>query len=83
MAVELVIRRLEIRGVPSLSCCVDPKIAAYYQVIRGLEGKFHGLELYHELCDYNKAANLLTKTALSRKPVPHGVFVSDQHAPSV
>jgi hypothetical protein len=35
------------------------------------------------LRDYNKAADILSKTASSRKPVPHGVFVSDQHAPYV
>jgi hypothetical protein len=35
------------------------------------------------LRDYNKAADVLVKTASSRSPVPHGVFASDQHAPSV
>jgi hypothetical protein len=63
--------------------CVDPKMAAYCQAMRDLEGKFHGLELHHVLGDYNKAADVLAKTASSRKPVPHGVFASDQHAPSV
>jgi hypothetical protein len=53
--------------------CVDPKMAAYCQAVRNLEDKFHGLELHH----------VLAKTASSRSPVPHGVFVSDQHAPSV
>jgi hypothetical protein len=48
-----------------------------------LEGKFNGLEFHHVLCDYNKAADVLAKTASSRKPVPHGVFASDQHAPSI
>jgi ribonuclease HI len=62
---------------------VDPKKAAYCQAVRDLEGKFHGLELHHVLCDYNKAGDVLAKTASSRKPVPHGVFASDQHAPSV
>jgi hypothetical protein len=63
--------------------CVDPKLAAYYQDVRDLEGKFHGLELHHVLRDYNKAADVLAKTASSRSPVPHEVFVSDQHATSV
>jgi hypothetical protein len=48
-----------------------------------LEDKFHGLELHHVLRDYNKAADVLAKTASSRSPVPHRVFASDQHAPSV
>jgi hypothetical protein len=33
--------------------------------------------------DYNKAVDVLAKTASSRIPVPHGVFASDQHAPFV
>jgi hypothetical protein len=63
--------------------CVDPKMAAYYQAVCDLEEKFHGLELHHVLRDYNKAADVLAKTASSRSPVPHGVFASDQHAPTV
>jgi hypothetical protein len=63
--------------------CMDPKMAAYCQAVRKLEGMFHGLELHHVLRDYNKAADVLAKTTSSRKPVPHGFFASDQHAPSV
>jgi hypothetical protein len=63
--------------------CVDPKMAAYCQAVRDLEGKFHGLDLHHVLRDYNKAADVLAKAASSRSPVPHGVFASDQHQPSV
>jgi hypothetical protein len=63
--------------------CVDPKMAAYCQAVHDLEDKFHGLKLHHVLRDYNKAADVLTKTASSRILVPHGVFASDQHAPSV
>jgi hypothetical protein len=62
---------------------VDPKMAAYCQAVRDLEDKFRSLELHHVLGDYNKAADILAKTASSRSPVPHGVFASDQHAPSV
>jgi hypothetical protein len=47
------------------------------------EGKFHGLELHQVLRDYNKAADVLAKTASSHSPLPHGVLASDQHAPSV
>jgi ribonuclease HI len=91
IAVELGIKHLEIRGDSELVVdqvtkdknCVDPKMAAYCQAVRDLEGKFHGLELHHVLRDYNKATDVLAKTASSRSPVPHGVFASDQHAPSV
>jgi hypothetical protein len=63
--------------------CVYPKMGAYCQAVRELKGKFHGLELHHVLRDNNKAADVLAKTASSRKLVPHGVFASDQHAPSI
>jgi hypothetical protein len=63
--------------------CVDPKMVAYSQVVRDLEDMFHGLELHHVLRDYNKAADVLTKTTSSRSSMPHGVFASDQHASSV
>jgi ribonuclease HI len=91
IAVELRIKRLEIKGDSELIVeqvmkdknCVDPRLAAYCQVVRDLEGKFHGLELHHVLRDYNKAVDVLAKAASSRSPVPHGVFASDQHQPSV
>jgi ribonuclease HI len=91
ISVALGIKRLEIRGDSKLVVdqvmkdknCVDPKMAAYCQAVRDLEGKFHGLELHHVMRDYNKAVDVLAKTASSRSPVPHGVFASDQHAPSV
>jgi hypothetical protein len=63
--------------------CVDLKMAAYCQDVRDLEGKFHSLELHHVLHDYNKAADVLAKIASSRSLVLHGVFASDQHAPSI
>jgi ribonuclease HI len=91
ITVELGIKRLEIRGDSKLVVdqvmkdknCVDPKMAACCQAVRDLEVKFHGLELHHVLRDYNKAADVLAKTASSCSSVPHGVFASDQHAPSV
>jgi ribonuclease HI len=91
IAVELRIKHLEIRGDSELvvgqvmkdKTCVDPKMAAYCQAVRDLESKFHGLELHHVLRDYNKAADMLAKAASSHSPVPHGVFASDQHQPSV
>jgi hypothetical protein len=63
--------------------CMDPKMVAYCQAVRDLEGKFHGLELHHVLRDYNKVVNVLAKTTSSHKLVLHGAFASDQHAPSV
>jgi ribonuclease HI len=91
IAVELGIKHLEIRGDSELVVdqvmkdknCVYPKMAAYCQAVRDLEGKFHGLELHHVLHDYNKAADVLAKAASSRSLVPHGVLASDQHQPSV
>jgi ribonuclease HI len=91
IAIELGIRRLGIRGDSRLVVgqvmkdknCVDPKMAAYCQAVRDLEGRFHDLELHHVLRNYNKAADVLAKAASSRSPVPHGVFVSDQHQPAV
>jgi ribonuclease HI len=91
IAVELGIKRLEIIGNSKLVVgqvmkdknCVDPKMAAYCQAVRDLEGKFHSLELHHVLRDYNKAADVLAKAASSRSLVPHRVFASDQHQPSV
>jgi ribonuclease HI len=91
IAVELGIKCLEIRGDSELVVdqvmkdknCVDPKMAAYCQVVRDLEGKFHSLELHHVLHDYNKAADVLAKATSSRSLVPHGFFTSDQHQPSV
>jgi ribonuclease HI len=91
VAIELGIHRLEISGDSELVVdqvmkekkCVDPKMAAYCQAVRDLEGKFHGLELHHVLRDYNKAVDVPAKTASSHNMVPHEVFVSDQHVPSV
>jgi ribonuclease HI len=90
IAAELGIKRLKIRGNSELVVgqvmkdknCVDPRMAAYCQAVRDLEGMFHGLELHHVLHDYNKAGDVLAKAASSRSPVPHGVFASDQHQPS-
>jgi ribonuclease HI len=91
IAVELRIKCLEIRGNSELVVgqvmkdknCIDPRMAAYCQAVRDLEGKFHGLELHHVLRDYNKAADVLAKVASSRSPVLHGVFESDQHQSSI
>jgi ribonuclease HI len=73
IAVELGIKRLEIRGDSELVMgqvmkdknCVDPKMVAYCQAVRDLDGKFQGLELHHVLRDYNKVADVLAKAASS------------------
>jgi ribonuclease HI len=91
ISIELGIKRLEIRGDSELVMdqvmkdknCVDPKMEAYCQAVHDLENKSHGLELHHVLRDYNKAANMLAKTASSRSPVHLRVFASDQHKPFV
>jgi ribonuclease HI len=91
IAVELGIKRLEIRGDSELVVgqvmkdknCIDPRMAAYFQAVQDLEGKFHSLELHHVMRDYNKVADVLAKATSSRSPVPHGVFASNQHQPSV
>jgi ribonuclease HI len=62
IAVKLGMKRLEISSDSELVVdqvmkdknCVDPKMAAYCQAVRDLEGKFHGLELHHVLCDTTK-----------------------------
>ena len=58
-------------------------MAAYCQEVRWLEDKFDGLELNHIPRRLNEAADALAKAASGREPVPMGVFVSDQHKPSV
>jgi ribonuclease HI len=76
IAVELGIKRLEIRGDSELVVdqimkdknCVDPKMAAYCQAIRDLEGKFHNLELHHVLRDYNKSRRRTRKDRIQSKP---------------
>jgi ribonuclease HI len=91
IVVELGIKHLEIRGDSELVVgkvmkdknYVDPNMEAYCQAVRDLEGKFHGLELHHVLCDYNKAADVLAKASSSHSPVSHGVFTSYQHQPSI
>ncbi|XP_066374984.1 uncharacterized protein [Miscanthus floridulus] len=59
------------------------KMDAYYAEIRKLEGKFYGIEYYHEVRDQNQPANQLSKIGSSRIVVPPGVFVQDLLAPSI
>ncbi|CAO2203221.1 unnamed protein product [Urochloa humidicola] len=58
-------------------------MAAYCEEVRKLEEKFDGLELRHIPRCQNEATDQLAKLASSREPVPSGIFVNDQHEPSV
>ena len=62
---------------------LDPKMEAYYKLVRRLEDKFDGLELNHIPRRLNEAADALAKAASGQEPVPTDVFASDQHKPSV
>jgi transposase InsO family protein len=65
------------------SSCRDPKMEAYYKEVRCLKDKFHGLELNHVACRYNKAVDELAKIASSRATVPPDIFARDLHQPSI
>jgi ribonuclease HI len=91
ITVELGVRHLDVRGDSQLmidqvmksSSCRDPKMEAYYEEVRRLEDKFHGLELNHFARRYNEAADELAKIASSRTTVPPDVFARDLHQPPV
>ena len=65
------------------SNCLDPKMEAYYKLVRRLEDKFDSLELNHITRKYNEAADELAKMASTRAPVPPNVFARDLHKPSI
>ena len=58
-------RRLDVRGDSQLvidqvmkdSNCHDPKMEAYYKLVRRLEDKFDGLELNHIARKFNEATD--------------------------
>jgi ribonuclease HI/transposase InsO family protein len=91
IASELGIRHIEIKGDSELvktqvmkeADCVNPKMVAYHQKVRELEEHFSGIELVHVKRNFNDDADVLAKLAADRKPVPPGVFVHDQRAPSI
>ncbi|XP_004954844.1 uncharacterized protein LOC101783280 [Setaria italica] len=58
-------------------------MVAYCNEVCKLEYKFDGLELNHVARRFNEAADELAKVASSRKLVPDGVFISDQHKTSI
>jgi hypothetical protein len=65
------------------SSCHDPKMQAYYEEVRCLEDKFHGLKLNHVARRYNEATDELTKIVSSQTTVSPDVFVRDLHQPSI
>jgi hypothetical protein len=65
------------------SHCRDRKMEAYYDEVRRLEDKFHGLELNHVARQYNETADELAKIASGRTTVPSDVFSRDIYQPSV
>ena len=91
IAIELAVRRLDVRGDSQLvidqlmkaSNCHNPKMEAYCKKVRRLEDKFHGLELVHIARRYNEAADKLAKIASTRGRVPPDAFSKDLHEPSV
>jgi len=91
IAIELGVRRLDIRGdsqliidqVMKTSSCHDPKMEAYCKEVRRLEDKFYGLELVHVARRYNEAADELAKITSTRGTVPPDAFSRDLHEPFV
>jgi ribonuclease HI len=91
IAVELGVRCLDARGDSQLvidqvmknSHCRDQKMEAYYDKVRCLEDKFHGLELNHVARRYNETADELAKIASGRTTVPPNFFSRDIYQPSV
>jgi ribonuclease HI len=78
IAVELRVRRLDIRGDSQLvinqvmknSSCRDARMEAYCGEVRHLEDKFFGLELKHIARRYNEVADERAKIASGRTTVP-------------
>ena len=91
IAIELGIRRLDIRGDSQLvidqvmkeSSSHNPRMGAYCRKVCRLENKFDGLELNHIPRRLNEAADALPKMASGREPVPASIFARDQHKPSI
>lgn len=91
IAIELGIRRLEVKGDSRLvvdqvmkdSSCLSPKMLAYCQVVCELEDKFDGLVLTHIPRRSNEVVDTLSKMASQRQAVPHRIFASDIHKPSI
>ena len=65
------------------SNCHDPKMEAYYKLVRCLEDKFNCLELNHIARKFNEATDELANMASARALVPMNIFARDLHKPSI
>ncbi|XP_066385060.1 uncharacterized protein [Miscanthus floridulus] len=91
IAIELGVWRLNVRGDSQLifdqvmkeSNYHDPKMEAYYKLVRRLEDKLDGLELNHIARKFNKAMDELAKMASAWALVPPNIFARDLHKPSI
>jgi ribonuclease HI len=91
IAIELGIRRLDVRGDSQLvidqvmknSSCHDARMEAYCKEVRCLEDNFHGLELNHIARRYNEVADELEKIASGQTTVPPNIFSRDIYKSSV
>ena len=85
IAIELGIRRLDVRGDSQLitdqvmkeASYHNDKMEAYCNAVHRLEDRFDGLELNHIARKYNEEADQLAKIAYGRTTVPPNVFARD------
>jgi ribonuclease HI len=85
IAIEIGVKRLDVRGDPQLvidqvmknASCHDDKMEAYCKAVRALEDKFYDIELNHVPRRYNEGANEMAKVASGRITVPPNVFARD------
>jgi ribonuclease HI len=91
MAIELGVRRLDVRGDSQLiinqvmknSSCHDVRMEVYYEEARCLEDKFFVLELNHIARWYNEVVDELAQIASRGTAVTPNVFSKDVYKPSV
>jgi ribonuclease HI len=91
IAIELGVRRLDIRGYSQLiinqamknSSYHDARMEAYCEEVRCLEDKFFRLELNHIARHYNEVVDELAKIASGQTTFPPNVFSRDVYKPSV
>jgi ribonuclease HI len=63
--------------------CVKDTMDAYCAEIRKLKGHLEGIEFQHVPRNNNITADVLSKLGSRRALVPAGIFVKDQHKPSI
>ena len=62
---------------------VKDTMDAYCAEVCKLEGHFEGIEFQHVTCDYNVAADVLSKLGSKQALVLAGVFIQDLRKPSI